>query len=97
MSDKKDEDKAQERDIVTKDMVEDARAELVSAQSFYESCIAARKTAVSETEKARSTLGSLEALLQQTIILEGEAKRRVLEFKDRYLALVLAQSKELDS
>ena len=95
--DKKDEDKIQEREVVTEDMVEEARIELGQAQSFYDSCVETRKTAVAETEKARSVLGALEALLQQTIFLEGEAKKRVLEAKDRYLDLVIAKSRELDS
>ena len=87
----------EDRDVVTKEIVEEARTELVTAQAFYESCVAARKTTIFETEKARKTVGALEALLQQTIALESEARKRVLEYKDRYSALVLQQSKELDS
>lgn len=97
MTHKKDEDIDDDREIVTKDMIEEARSDLLSAQSLYESCIAARKTAVVEIDKARQTLGALEGLLQQTIFLESEAKKRVLQFKDRHIALIEARAKRLDS
>lgn len=97
MADEEEKKIEEDREVVTKEMVEEARTELVNAQAFYESCVAARKTAIFETEKARKTVGALESLLQQTIALESEARKRVLEYKDRYLALMSEQSKELDS